>query len=335
MFWIICADELVGALNHMGQTPAIRFVTTQLRHVTWEGFHFEDLIFPLFVFIVGVSTVFSLTKAIDQGGRLAAVKRIVRRGVVLYVLGLFNSGGLGNPWPSLRLMGVLNLIAIAYVIAGVLFCFLKPRALAGVCAGLLVGYWAVMTFVPIRDIQLTKSSLAHLAERAGDIRAAALFREGGNCSVVKDSPAWVAAEKLYYSTTHKVSGVYGFGHNVANHFDFRYLPGRKFSVFFDPEGCLQIIPAAAMCLLGVLAGLLLQSCLFDDLRKVLFLLVGGLAVAGLGWLWGLQFPVIKKIWTSSYVLVAAGYSAMLLGVFTMSWMSGRSAPGASRSYGWA
>src|SRR5712692_2191107 len=162
MFWIIGANSLVYALNRMSQTGPTKFLAGQLEHADWEGFHFYDLIFPLFVFIVGVSLVFSLSKTIAQAGRAEAVKRVCRRGILLFLIGLFYSGGFTNPWPDMRLMGVLNRIALAYFFAGLLFCFLKPRTLAGICAGSLAAYWALMTFVPIRDIQLTRSNIATL-----------------------------------------------------------------------------------------------------------------------------------------------------------------------------
>ena len=74
MFWIIGAAALVGALNRMRPTPVTRFLATQLGHARWQGFHFYDLIFPLFVFIAGVSLVFSLSKALEREGRAAVVK---------------------------------------------------------------------------------------------------------------------------------------------------------------------------------------------------------------------------------------------------------------------
>jgi predicted acyltransferase len=215
----------------------------------------------------------------------------------------------------MRLMGVLNRIAIAYFFAGLLFCFFKPRALVAICVAILAGYWAVMTFTPIRDIQLTKSNLAHLAEQAGDTKTAALFNEEQNPSAVKDSPAWAAAEKMFYATTNRVTGKFDKGLNLANHVDFEYLPARKYDTFFDPEGYLSNIPAVVTCLLGVFAGLLLRNQSLPDMQKVIWLISFGIVGAALGWLWGAQFPVIKKIWTSSYVLVAGGYSAILLGVF--------------------
>jgi predicted acyltransferase len=315
MFWIIGADTLVYALNRMSQTRPTTLLAEQLEHAEWQGFHCYDLIFPLFIFIVGVSLVFSLTRTIQQAGRAEALKRVFRRSVLLFVVGIFYSGGLTNPWPDIRLMGVLNRIALAYFFAGLLFCFFKPRALVAICVGILAGYWALMTFTPIRDLQLTKSNLAQLAEQAGDTKTAALFSEERNPSAVKDSPAWAAAEKMFYATTNRVTGKFDNGLNLANHVDFEYLPGRKYDTFFDPEGYLSTIPAVATCLLGVFAGFLLRNQSLQGKQKVVWLISFGVAGVALGWLWGAQFPVIKKIWTSSYVLVAGGYSAVLLGVF--------------------
>src|ERR1017187_3070218 len=315
MFWIIGADSLVYALSKLKTTRTTTFLADQLEHAEWAGFHFYDLIFPLFVFIVGVSLVFSLTKTIQQAGRAEALKRVFRRSVLLFAVAIIYSGGFTSAWPDIRLMGVLNRIAIAYFFAGLLFCFFKPRALVAICGAILAGYWALMTFTPIRDIQLTKTSLAQLAEQAGDKETAELLNKEGNPSAVKDSPAWAAAEKMFYATTNRVTGKFDKGLNLANHIDFEYLPGRKYDTFFDPEGYLSNLPAVATCLLGVFAGLLLRSRTVPDQRKVVYLIACGVAAAALGWLWNAEFPVIKKIWTSSYVLVAGGYSAILLGVF--------------------
>ncbi len=315
MFWIIGADSLVYALNRMTQTRPTSFLANQLDHVEWAGFHFYDLIFPLFVFIVGVSLVFSLTRTMAQEGRAEALKRVFRRSVLLFVIGIFYSGGLTNSWPDIRLMGVLNRIALAYFFAGLLFCLFKPRALAAICVGILAGYWALMTFVPIRDLQLTKSALAQRAEEAGNAETAALFKDERNPSAIKDSPAWAAAQKMFYATTNRVTGKFDAGLNLADHLDFQYLPARKYDTFFDPEGLLSTLPAVATCLLGVFAGLLLRIPNLAGNQKVAWLIAFGIAAATLGWLWDAQFPVIKKIWTSSYVLVAGGYSAILLGLF--------------------
>src|SRR5262245_23620783 len=129
MFWIVGGEELVHALYKGWPNPVTRLLDTQMDHQPWEGVHFYDLIFPLFVFIVGASIVFSLTKAIEQVGKAAALKRILIRSVVIYCFGLLVYGGISKGLDQVRWMGVLQRIALCYLFTSILFCFLKPRAL--------------------------------------------------------------------------------------------------------------------------------------------------------------------------------------------------------------
>lgn len=307
MFWIIGADSLVYALNRMAHGGAkaaaaagfsvTGFLAYELDHADWAGFHFYDLIFPLFVFMAGISVVFSLGKLIRHEGRGAAVARIFRRSILLFIVALFYSGGLTNPWPDMRLMGVLNRIALCYFFAGLLFCFCGLRTMIAVAVAILLGYWALLALTPIRDIQLETVALQRVAKERG----------------VPFDPSNVAP--LFYGTTKRVTGQYKHGLNLPNHFDFQYLPGRLYDKYFDPEGILSTFPAIVTCLLGVFAGYLLINTSFNDQQKVIYLVTGGLVLVALGWAWSPAFPVIKKIWTSSYVLVAGGYSACLLGIF--------------------
>jgi predicted acyltransferase len=293
MFLIVGADEFVYALDKMSDHPVVRFLGSQLNHKDWAGFAFYDLIFPLFVFLVGVSIVFSLTKIIAREGRFGAYKRIGRRFLILYALAIIYYGGFAHAWPDIRLVGVLNRIALCYLFAGLLFCHLNWRGLAGVCAGLLLGYWALMSFVPFPDV------------RPVDERG----------QLVSQTLTATNVSQLNFSGTRTLRGVFQPGLNLANYLDQKYLPGFKWDKTWDPEGLLSTFPAIASCLLGVLAGLLLVHPGISDQRKVFWLLGGGAAGVLAGFLWGLNFPVIKKIWTSSYVLVAGGYSALLLGAF--------------------
>jgi predicted acyltransferase len=269
----------------------------------------------LFVFIAGVSSVWSLNKEREKHGRAGAARRVIRRGLLLVLLGIVYSGGLSAEWPNIRLLGVLQRIGLAYLFAGLMFLWCKPRALAGICLGLLVGYWALMSFVPIRDIQLDTTNLARRAAHLHNAATAALFDPGVNPSTVKNSLAWAAAEKMFGETTERVTGKFDKGFNLSNHFDFQFLPGKKYDSYWDPEGILSTLPAIATCLLGVFAGLLLRNSNFSGQRKTIYLVVLGLSGALLGFLWGMQFPVVKKIWTSSFVLMAGGLSAMLLAAF--------------------
>lgn len=264
MFWIVGAEELVRGLEKITSGGLLGLVADQLRHKAWAGFHFEDLIFPLFVFIVGVSLVFSVGKSLQTVGRPATLVRIFRRSALLFVLGLLYYGGLSHPIEKVRLLGVLQRMALCYFFASILFCFLKPRALLAVCAGLLIGYWALLSFVPVPG------------------HGAGNFAEGAN---------------------------------LANYVDKMYLPLRRHDGDHDPEGILSTLPAVASCLLGVLAGLIVKNTALPDRRRVQLLAVSGLGCLAAGWLWHLNFPVIKKIWTSSFVLVAGGYSFLLFALF--------------------
>lgn len=292
MFWIVGADGLVVALNQMAKSAPIDFIHNQLEHCEWQGFHFEDLIFPLFVFLMGMSVVFSLTKIIRQEGRGAAMKRVVRRSVLLFVIALIYSGGESSPWPDMRLMGVLNRIAICYFFGSLIFCFLKPRAIIAVAAALLLGYWALLAWVPFPDVRPTP---------------------GGDAVITKAH--YTSVDQLNMASTNMIHGSYIQGVNLTDYLDQKYLPGRKYDGTYDPEGYLSTIPAIVTCLLGIFAGLLLKNDNVCDTRKVVYLLSFGAGGVLLGMLWGTQFPIIKKIWTSSYVLVAGGWSAILLGVF--------------------
>jgi predicted acyltransferase len=234
----------------------------QFDHVNWEGFHFEDLIFPLFVFIAGVSLTYSLPRAVGQLGRGHTAPRLFKRCVILFLLGIFMSRGIQNGWENVRWLGVLQRIALASLGAGLLFLYCKPRALIAATVTLLLGYWGLFLFL-----------------HSGD-------------------PA----------------NRYVEGQNVVNLFDAQWLPGRKYDGNHDPEGILSTFPAIASALLGVLAGLWVQSTATPQ-RKAVALAVAGAVLLGLGWAWHLQFPVIKKLWTSSFVLVAAGWSALLFALF--------------------
>jgi predicted acyltransferase len=264
MFWIVGAEEIVHALHKASPSGVVNFLTGQLTHKDWEGVAFYDLIFPLFVFIVGASLVFSLTKAIAESGKMAAVKRIFWRSLLLYLIGVFTYGGFAEGVERIRLLGVLQRIALCYFFAGLIFCTFRLRGMIVACVALLAGYWALMTFVPVPGV------------------GAGNFQEGAN---------------------------------LANYVDKQFLPLRKWDGDHDPEGLLSTLPAIATCLLGVFAGLLLKSKAMDEQKKVNWLVLAGIAGLALGFLWGLQFPVIKKIWTSSYVLVAAGYSCLFLAAF--------------------
>ena len=129
MLWILGADELVYEIGKQNHSPAMNLIVKQMTHNVWEGFAFYDLIFPMFVFIVWVSLVFSLSKLIATSGQSMAMRRIIFRAAALYLLGILYYGGASHVWPNIRLVGVLQRIALCYLATGLMFTFFKPRKL--------------------------------------------------------------------------------------------------------------------------------------------------------------------------------------------------------------
>jgi predicted acyltransferase len=269
IFWILGGDAIAWSLKEMSAreggvlSTVGNFLGTQLTHVDWEGFRFYDFIFPLLVFVTGVSIVLSLSGPLQREGRRGPAMRIARRALLLFALGVIYYGGTSHKWPEVRLLGVLQRIALCYLAASLLFLTFRWRGMAVACGSILVGYWALMTLVPVPGIG---------------------------------------------------AGSFAPNANLAWWVDAHFLPGKLWDRTQDPEGLLSTLPAIATCLLGVMAGILLMSDSMMPRQKSFWLIGAGAAMVIAGHIWGLQFPIIKYLWTSSFVLVAGGYSVMLLGV---------------------
>jgi predicted acyltransferase len=276
MFWIIGGDTLARALAHWAPAPVREQIDLQLEHVPWEGFHFYDLIFPLFLFLVGVVLPFSLGKLQErQQPRYRVYARIARRTVLLFALGLlynhflqleFYRPPLGFDFSTVRLAGVLQRIAVCYGVAALVVLHTRVRGQIALTAAVLLGYWALLALVPVPG------------SAAGD---------------------------------------YSLHGNLAGYVDAHYLPGKILKEYYgygDNEGLLSTIPAVATALLGALAGHWLRSGR-SGAQKFLGLAAAGAVCLLLGWAWGFWFPIIKNLWTSSFVLFAGGWSLLLLALF--------------------
>ena len=264
-----------------------------LGHAQWHGWTPTDLIFPFFLFIVGITTHLSLSARRAAGadeGQL--VRQVLRRGALIFLVGLLLSGfpfftwGAvpGNPDPSFldrvvhrlevwRIMGVLQRIGLAYMFAALLTLKLSFRGQVIAVATLLLGYWAVMTLVPVPG-------------------------QGGLGMHLLDDPsttlaAWVDRLVLDWTSV-----------GMGNHL---WTGSRT----WDPEGILSTFPAIGTAMLGTIAA----RWIARDLRlpdKLVGLFAAGAlgVVAGLVWNWA--FPINKGIWTSSYVIFTAGVACLTL-----------------------
>lgn len=293
MFWIIGGEQVAEALDKLGGGVIISAIANQLKHVEWEGFRFYDGIFPLFLFLIGVSIVLSMDRMIATAGRKGAVMRIVKRSLLLFVVGMFYYGGLSRAWPDVQLMGVLPRIALCYLVGASLYVMLPRKGIVVAAVVCLVGYWAAMNFVPFPDVNLSHGTIGKKGSQA-DMKLPV---------------------EMLASVTKTLSGTFEEGRNLAHYVDYRWLPGKKRNLYYTNEGLLSTIPAVATTLFGIMAGWLLTSTRLTSKQKVTWLLGAGAAGIALGLLWGLQFPVIKRIWTSSFCLVASGFASMMLGAF--------------------
>ena len=150
MFWIISGGFFFRSLFRLTDDPVSQALANQLHHSKWHGFTFEDLIFPLFLFIVGLSMPFSLTKRIDRGdSRRNLYIHIIKRTLILFVLGLICNGLLNFNFGEMRYAGVLQRISLCYFFTALIVMNTRVKGQA-VWAGLiLVIYWAAMKLIPV------------------------------------------------------------------------------------------------------------------------------------------------------------------------------------------
>lgn len=149
MFWIIGADAVA---NSLAKLFGLTTLADQFKHVEWHGFRFYDLIFPLFLFIVGVVLPFSLSKysdgTVQKFDRLGLYRRIFLRSLILVLLGLIHNGLLQFNFEKFRWPGVLQRIGICYFVAAMIVVHLRLRWQVVIFFSIVIGYWALLKFVP-------------------------------------------------------------------------------------------------------------------------------------------------------------------------------------------
>jgi len=285
----IGAMIIVTNLRIWSDTP--RF--PQLAHAEWHGCTLADLIFPCFIFIVGITTVFSLDKRARSGeSPLQLYRHVLSRSAILFLLGLLACSWFLFGWlfqaicppeptqesmwriflappadtevwyfslANLRIPGVLQRIALVYLAVALIIIHTRSRwrLQAVIAGGLLLLYWGLM-------------SLPGYALLPGEDLGAYIDR-----AVFGEDHLW------------------------------------RFSGTWDPEGLLSTLPAIATGLMGALTGYWLRSK-YDGPSKVLGLLLFGCLGIILGAAWGLIFPINKYLWTSSFAVYTAGFSLVFL-----------------------
>jgi len=236
-------------------------VYNPLLHAPWHGLTPTDLVFPFFLFIVGISITFAYqNKSLDR----STLSKISIRSLKLFGLGFFLHWFLPyapffKDLESVRILGVLQRIAIVFFITAILALICNWKVLLTIAVSILLSYWILMSYVPLPDGTLPS------------------FERVAN--------------------------------NWALYVDSSILKQHMWKEDYDPEGLLSSIPAVATAILGVLTGWFLTSKTQEKVKQLIFT---GLLLLLLGYLWHQIFPINKALWTSSFVLVSAGWALICL-----------------------
>jgi predicted acyltransferase len=262
-----------------------------LRHAPWHGWTPTDLIFPFFLFIVGITTHLSLSARASRGDDLGALRRqVFRRAALIFLAGFLLSLFPGFTWGAVegvaeptflqrvvdrlehvRIMGVLQRIALAYCFGALLTLRTTVKQQVVILAALLFGYWFAMTLLPVPDHGMPGANVLHRPEAV--------------------LSAWLDRQLLDWGR---------FGNHL-------WASSRT----WDPEGILSTIPAVGTVILGVMCGRWIGAARPLSERLAGMFAVGSLLmVAGLMWNW--SFPINKSLWTSSYALFTGGMAAVTL-----------------------
>jgi predicted acyltransferase len=246
-----------------------------MKHAVWNGLTATDLVFPTFVFVVGASIVFAVEARLARGATRAELAwHTVKRAAILFLLGMVVNNFPFFKLDTMRFYGVLQRIAICYLVVGLFYLWdRRVWTKAAALVVLLVGYWVLVRWVPVPGAGMPGRDVPFMDQTQ---------------NLVSWLDRLLMPHHLYMDSS---------GPNLHN--------------VRDPEGLLSDLPAIGTALLGLLTGLWLRSGRSVK-HKAQGLAAAAVTCLALGYLWSLEFPLNKNMWTSSFVLVAAGWSLTVL-----------------------
>jgi predicted acyltransferase len=169
MFWIIGAEEIFHKLSEIKETPFWEGLAEQFRHPAWHGFAFYDLIFPLFLFLAGVATPYSVGKQIEKGtSKQSLLLRIIKRGLILVLFGIIYNNGLElHRLEDIRFGSVLGRIGLAYMFANIIYLYTNQKWRYIWFVSLLLGYWLLALLnstpgYPMGDLTMEGNFISYL-----------------------------------------------------------------------------------------------------------------------------------------------------------------------------
>jgi predicted acyltransferase len=277
MFWIMSGEHIIHALAKAAPIPVFIWMSSQLHHAEWNGITFYDMIFPVFLFVAGVSMPYSFEKKMQLAGvktpqelpgseKQKIYLSMLRRTCILLVLGFVVNGLLRfDGFDHTRFASVLGRIGLAWFFAGIIYLNFDFKKQLIWFFGILIGYYAAMKWIPVPNFG-----------------AGVLTKEG----------------------------------SLEGYIDRLFLPGRLHSTVYDPEGIFSTIPAIATALLGVFTGTFLKTkSTFSIQAKLILMTLTALILIMAGLVWDINFPINKHLWTSSFVCFVGGFSILFFVFF--------------------
>lgn len=278
MFWIMSGEHIIHALANAAPIPVFVWMSSQLHHTEWEGITFYDMIFPIFLFVAGVSMPYSFDKKmiaagvstpmeLPSGEKKKIYLSMLKRTCILIFLGFVVNGLLRfDGYDQTRFASVLGRIGLAWFFAGIIYLNFDLKKQILWFTGILIGYYLAMKLIPVPGFG-----------------AGVLTKEG----------------------------------SLEAYIDRMFLPGRLHSKVYDPEGLFSTIPAVATALLGMFLGTFLKTKAnnFSTNKKLLILVTSAIVLIGIGLLWNYDFPINKRLWSSSFVCFVGGCSILFFTFF--------------------
>ena len=293
-----CFRGLVMIFMIVVNTPgSFQNIYASLQHAPWDGVTPAGLVFPFFLFIVGVSIALAYSQKITPGvSKQGFYYKIIVRFLKLFIIGVFLDFWYHFDPGQLRIAGVLQRIAIVFAVCAVLFIHTHWRQQIVIAGSILGLYWVLLTWLPVPIDDVNRRAL-----ESGEI-------ERGNKVMVKVEVRPAGPQAIAPNLEP--------GTNLAAWLDRRLIPGRLYEKTWDPEGVLSTLPAMVNCLLGMLIGQLLLVKR-EQWERIAWVFFAGSALCVGGAIWSWTFPFNKQLWTSSFVLWTVGLAALFLAAFLL------------------
>lgn len=277
LFCLVALGKIVHKLSEATQAPVFDSILPCFNHVHWEGFSSWDLVMPLFMFMSGITIPFALSRYKESSDKSLVYKRIAKRVILLWIFGMMCQGNLLALDPNRIYLysNTLQAIAMGYLISALFFLHTKIRTQIIGAIILLLGYWMMMEFIVIGNYG------------------------SGNYSPDGNLSEWIDRVVL---------GRFRDGASLVNG-EVVFSEGYRYTWI------LSSLTFGVTAMSGTFAGYILKYKEWMPQKKLTYLFIIGASMVAMGWIWGIWHPVIKKIWTSSMVLVSSGYCFLLMALF--------------------